>query len=190
MKLQIFVVFLLLLVACKDDEESTPTDTTDNSVVWKVDDHQTGNPLKFHDKFVQSEEAVVVLGRLDQTYMVKEVQLVFGGKAGDYMIDLIIYRDKEDGDMFPGPILFQKQYSLTASDTDVQSIDLSGENVKVDGGGSIRVAVRNQHNGLPSVGLDQKLDNEAKNMMNQQGNWVRSSTWNIDGDWVLRAVVE
>ena len=73
--LSLILIGILLLPSCKDkDEPSTPL------IVWQLDNHETGNLLNFPDFMVQFEEAVTVLGRSDETYYVRKVQLIFGGK--------------------------------------------------------------------------------------------------------------
>ena len=184
----VLLIALVCFSSCKKDKDEAPL--VDNSITWKLDQHVIGQNITYHTNFVAKEEAVAVLGRMDDTYQVKKVQFLFGGKDETKTITLKIYRDKEDGDMFPGPLLFENDYSISASEELLQEIDLTSNPVKVEGGGSIRVAIRFQHNGLPSIACDQSLDHEAKNLMNLEGNWVTSKSWNITGDWIIRAVVE
>ena len=176
------LMVLFCCSACKKDKVEDPV--SDNSITWQLDNYSKGQSISYNSNFVQKEEAVVVLGRMNQTYHIKNVQFLFGGKDETQTITLKIYRDKENGDMLPGQLLFESDYNLTATEDALQMIDLSSN------GGSVRVAIRFQHNGLPSIGYDQNLDNENENLMNLDGNWIISKSWNITGDWIIRAVVE
>jgi hypothetical protein len=180
-------VFSLIFSSCKKDETD---EIVKNSHHWHLDDYTEGSTKAFQNGFVADEEAVVVLGRLDASYIVKNVSFFFGGSASTETVTLKIYRDKENGDEFPGELLYSGDFALTANDNVMQTLDISGENVTVANGGSIRVGVRFSHSGAPSVARDSKMDNSTKNLINQNGFWVTSASWNIDGDWIIRAEVQ
>ncbi len=120
---------------------------------------------------------------------VTRVRFLFGGSAGVRTITLRIY-DDQGGGSTPGAQLFFQDYQVTASDTAMQEIDLTGENVLVTG--TFRVAIEFQHSGLPSIARDTDGNIQAaRNFIYASiGSWFDSQLFGLTGDWIIRAGVE
>lgn len=183
-KIGVITLAIFFLFACKEE------DAVKNSEVWQLDNYTVGSSKTFRAGFVQNEEAVVVLGRKDVSYRVNKIMFMFGGQVDTQFLKVKIYRDKEDGDSQPGSLLYEGNHSVPADNENLHTIDIRASNVTVTGGGSIRVALHFDHNGLPSAAYDANMDHPDKNLMNNDGIWVKSNVWQIDGDWIIRAEIK
>lgn len=119
---------------------------------------------------------------------VKKVQFLFGGAASTHTVTLKIYDDTA-GSVSPGAELFSGDYQVTASNSALQEIDLTGNSVFVPG--DFRVGLVFTHSGLPSIARDNDGITPPLNYIFAQGfGWVQSNLLGLTGDWILRAVVE
>lgn len=116
------------------------------------------------------------------------VQVLFGGGSGTRDVTLRVWDDSA-GTLTPGTMLFEGDFTLTASDQNLSMIDLSAMNVLVTQ--QFRVGIVFQHNGLPSIARDDDGTNTAgRNFIYADlGQWFASSTLGVPGDWIIRAVV-
>lgn len=118
-----------------------------------------------------------------------KVQLLFGGgSTAEKTVTLKVFDDTAGTDA-PGAELHNQDYVLTGSDTQMQEIDLSGQNLIVPA--QFRVAVVFQHDGAPSIARDADGSIAAdKNYILAAGlGWKKSSVLGLTGDWVIRAFI-
>lgn len=158
------------------------------------DGFETGQPVNFQAGFLEGEIGAV---RLTPTQAcpcsVENVLLLFGGSADTVPIVLHIW-DDADGNLDPGPLLYLDSFSLTASNSALQLIDLSAANVVVSG--PFRVGVEFTHAGLPSIASDADGsiavdENFILADLSPLGFfWFRSSDFALTGDWVIRATID
>jgi hypothetical protein len=153
------------------------------------DGFETGDAVAFVNGFVAGEQGAVVLGPVESTYAVDSVTFLFGGIATAWAdVRLNIYRD--EGTANPGSLLFTEDYEVAPSDTAFQQLDLTGEDVVVTGGGSIRISMEFLADAPPSIARDTDgTISASKNWVFTSGSWNQSSDYGITGDWIIRAAV-
>lgn len=161
---------------------TTAADTLANDT-W-----QDGQPLAFQGGFVSGEMAAV---RLDPnqpgSFPLSSVHFFFGSTTSMQEIRLHIWQD--GGGTNPGAELFAENYVLTGSESAWQMIDLSNENITIDG--TFRVGIEFTHSGYPSVSRDSDGINTGRNFIYaSDGNWYDSSLFGLTGDWIVRAVID
>lgn len=138
--------------------------------------------------FAASEIAASRFVAPDAGRRLLEVQLFFGGSTGSRDVTVKVWDDTTGG-LAPGTMLFEAEFTLTASDSNLSSIDLSGSNITVPA--QFRVGIEFQHMGVPSVARD----GDGTYMPNRNfiyaniGQWFQSSAFFVTGDWIIRAVV-
>jgi hypothetical protein len=180
--------FLFVFTSCKKEDPTQQRQT----VNLQLDGFNTGETKAFQAGFVSGETAEVTLGPVTYSFQVTYVQFLFGGNGSTAVtrdVVLKIYKDIGVGN--PGTLLFSSTYSIAASDIIMQQIDLRDNQIMVNGGGSIRVAIEMTDSGLPSVAADQDgtISNSA-NWIKTGGSWVSSSSLGLSGDFIIRATVE
>jgi MYXO-CTERM domain-containing protein len=116
------------------------------------------------------------------------VILFFGGATSQQTVTLHVW-DDATGANTPGTELHTADYQVTGSDTALQQIDLTADNITVVNG--FRVGIEFQHAGVPSVARDNDGTIAAdRNFIMASGlGWQRSQTLGLTGDWIVRAVV-
>ena len=153
------------------------------------DGFESGDVAAFQQGFVAGE---IGASRLTATIScpcsLQHVDLLFGGVAATQPVTLRIWEDDGTSDD-PGAPIFNADYSLVASNTQMQQFDLSGDGIIVPQ--SFRVGLEFQHSGAPSIAADtDSTITEERNFIFADGlGWVRSSFYLLDGDWILRATV-
>jgi len=154
----------------------------------QIDGYTSGQNAGFQAGFVAGEVGAVRLTPPGPFPMkVKEVTLLFGGATGQVQIMLRIYDDAA-GTLNPGTELFSNTYLVDASNAALQLIDLSAENILVNG--PFRVGIEMTQAGLPSIARDEDGNiNGSLNFINSTSGWAESQTFGLTGDWVIRAVV-
>jgi hypothetical protein len=139
--------------------------------------------------FAMGEEGAATLGPVAATFTIEKIRFLFCGDTLTRTVTLRIYLDS--GNTNPGTEIYNADYQVTGADDALQEIDLSGENVTVPGGGSIRVSFQFQHAGLPNISRDDDGIVAGRNWINATGmGWVASATLGLTGDWVIRAIVD
>jgi hypothetical protein len=161
---------------------TTAADTLANDT-W-----ESGQPSAFQGGFIAGEMAAV---RLDPhqpgSFPLNNVHFLFGGATSMHEVRLHIWQDT--GGSVPGAEIFTADYVLTGSDSAWQMIDLSLENIIIDG--TFRVGLEFTHSGYPSVTRDNDGINTGRNFIYaSDGNWYDSALFGLAGDWVIRAVLD
>jgi hypothetical protein len=152
------------------------------------DGFTSGAQVGVQQGFVAGEIAASRFVAPDAGRRLLEVQLFFGGATGSRDVTIKVW-DDTSGALAPGAMLFEGDFTLTASDSNLSSIDLSGSNITVPA--QFRVGIEFQHRGTPSVARD----GDGTYMPNRNfiyadiGQWLQSSTFGVTGDWIIRAVV-
>lgn len=165
------------------------TAATAQETVLQNDSFMSGQSVGFQAGFVTEEIAASrFLPSGSPSYIVKRIQLLFGGVTATQLITLRIWNDAA-GTTIPGDELFSGEFVLTGSNTALQEIDLVSSDVIVTG--QFRVGIEFHHDGLPSVANDADGTIQAtRNFIFAQGfGWTQSNVLGLNGDWVIRAVV-
>jgi hypothetical protein len=171
---------------------STPSDTSQAGAgvvsTLSNDGFTAGGAANYQAGFVAGEEAAATLGPVSRSFKVRKVQFLFGGGTGTRVVTLRILA--ETGAATPGVELYSGDYQVTASDTAFQEIDLAASNVTLPAG-SLRVSIRFQAGGLPSVAADAAITS-GRNWIYASGTpsaWFAASSLGVTGDWIMRAEV-
>lgn len=119
---------------------------------------------------------------------VLSVQLLFGGAATTQTVTVHVW-DDSNGVTNPGAELYSGDFQMTGSNTALQEIDLSAENIQVPG--TFRVGIEFQHSGLPSIARDDDGNIQAGRnfIFASDNNWYGSAALGLAGDWIIRAIV-
>lgn len=117
-----------------------------------------------------------------------EIQLLFGTAQVQVPVNVYVWEDT--GANNPGAEIYAGGFVLTGSGSAFSSINLSAQNVQVNG--PFRIGFEFTHDGQPSVArdLDGTVDG-TKNFIRANGiGWFPSTLFGVAGDWVIRAFVE
>ena len=119
--------------------------------------------------------------------VLQRVSFLFGGAASMHTVTIKVWDDTA-GTNDPGGELFAGDFMVTGNDTAFQQADLSGSNIVLPQ--QFRVGIFFTHMGLPSVARDADgLTAPDKNYIYTSAGWTRSSTFNVMGDWIIRAEI-
>jgi len=147
-----------------------------------------GGNASFQGGFVAGEQAAsrFVLPAAG-SYRITGVKFLFGPSPTPEIVTIHIYNDTGGNDA-PGPEIFNMDYMVTGSASAFQMADLSADSVGV--AGTFRVGIELQNSGDPSVARDTDgTIAQDKNFIFTSGQWVRSATLGVQGDWIIRAIV-
>jgi len=163
------------------------------------DDFVAGSNAGFQDGFTADEAAAVRIAPPADGYpfTIEKIQLLYGGaEPGDgFNVNFTIFDDDgtsalgEDG--FPGTVLGEQPAGLLSADDGVNETPLDTPVVVNDG--FVWVAIFLGRAGLPSVARDEGgLDAAESNAIFAPGSggWLTSETFGLQGDWIIRAVVD
>jgi hypothetical protein len=152
------------------------------------DGYASGQNAAFQSGFAAGEMGAVRLSPVGTfSRQLKEVLFLFGGAPGQTQIMLRIYDDSAETTN-PGTELFSHTYLINASNSALQSIDLTAESLVING--PIRIGIEMVDGGLPSIARDDDgTINASLNFIYSQPSWVESNTYGVTGDWIIRAVV-
>ena len=176
----LLLLSLLMFLSCPGDPQA---------IDLQIDGYVPGASVGFMAGFGTGEEGAVTLGPVDETFTIMKVELLFGPEPGTRAIILNIYRDI--GEVNPGELLYSDSHALTASDTELQEIDLSDEKIILEEGGSIRVSIEMTAGGSPSIARDDDgTIDTTLNWIYMGDAWSQSSGSGVTGDWIIRATVE
>ena len=154
------------------------------------DSWSSGQSRAFVAAFLPTEIAAVRLVPSGPS-SVTAVRFLFGG---DFLgtpetMTVRIWDDSAETDD-PGAQIFSASYQITSSETVLQEIDLSGENIVVNG--VFRVGLEFNHTGVPTIARDDdgNITPNRNFARASPGGWAEAGVLGVTGDWILRAVVE
>jgi hypothetical protein len=161
----------------------------------RLDGFESGSMVAFQGGFEPEEVAAVrLVPTVSCPCQVDRILLLFGGSDETRVIELYIWEDAS-GSLDPGTELFAGGFQLAGSNSNLQEIDLSGENVVVTG--PFRVGVRAIQGGFPFVARDADgtIDSSNNFIFGDPGGvfgfsfWFGSADAGVTGDWIIRAEV-
>ncbi len=154
--------------------------------ILRNDGWEDGQNAGFQGGFVAGEIGAVRLVPTEACpCALNTVDLLFGGGAGQQTVTLRIWDDSALTND-PGPEIFSGDYILTGADDAINVIDLSPENIVING--PIRVGIQFQHSGFPSIARDDDgTIDVTRNFIFTAGTWFRSNLFGLTGDWIIRA---
>jgi MYXO-CTERM domain-containing protein len=119
----------------------------------------------------------------------RSVRFLFGPAGATKVIALHVW-DDDARSLMPGGELHSAQYEVTAADDAMQEIDLSSDNLVVQG--PFRVGVEVTHDGFPGIARDDDgtIQPDANFILASGLGWKEASALGVTGDWILRATVE
>ncbi|HEY1554403.1 MAG TPA: hypothetical protein VGF94_06180 [Kofleriaceae bacterium] len=152
------------------------------------DGFQSGDMAVAEGGFAVGEIAASRFVAPDAARQLLQVQLIFGGGSGSAAVTLVTWDDSA-GTTDPGTMLSMDDFQLTGSDSALQEMDVSSENIIVPQ--QFRVGIQFQAAGYPSVMRDNDGTIAAdKNYIDANGvGWAESQSLGVQGDWIIRAVV-
>lgn len=165
-------------------------------ILLQNDTFTDGDAVAFQGGFNEGESAGVTLGPVEETFVINRIRFLLGGGGEQQTIRLYVYEDTGVDD--PGPVMFTGEYQAQSADDAFQDIDLTGENLQLLGGGSIRVAFEFMHDGYPSVARDDDGScTPGANWLHgvvdppsPDPAWYDTCDIGVTGDWIIRAEVE
>lgn len=121
----------------------------------------------------------------------QRIRFLFGGAATQQTMTLRVWDDSAGGNA-PGGELYTGDFQVTGSNSAMQDLDLTGENITVPQ--QFRIGIEFQHGGLPSIARDDDGTIAADRNyiyanVGAGGMWFRSQSLGLTGDWIVRAVV-
>jgi hypothetical protein len=149
----------------------------------------SGQPVSFQAGFVAGETAAARLVPSGPCpCQLDEVRFLFGGSGGSHDVTLRVWDDSA-GTPAPGAELYSTTLSLTGSNDFMQSVDLRGAGISVNG--PFRVGLEFTHAGLPSVASDADGIDFGSNFIDEITlGWWDAAFFGVSGDWVIRAVLD
>lgn len=175
-------MLLLLALGCSGSDSSGPPVIS----TLQNDDYTSGTPT-YETAFVSGEAAAVRLGPQNAGFTIQKVQFLFGGDTATKTITVSIYAD--GGATDPDSLIQSADYSRKGSNAAMQEIDLSTLNIHIAANKTVRVAIRFQHDGVPSVAID-GARTASRNVVYASGlGWTTSEALGINGDFIIRAQI-
>lgn len=184
----LYGLIVLGLAACKKDEPEVATKT----VLLQNDAYVQGGNRTFVGAANAGDEGAVTLGPVTNNFQITHIMFMWGGTGNNPVAsDVIVKIYDDNGAINPGSLLFSQSFQVLSSLTAIHNLDISGNNVQVDGGKRIRVSVESPHVSFP--GLAEENDgiyDNTKNWIKENGTWKSNDGLGLDGNWVIRAQVE
>jgi len=157
-----------------------------NAEELKNDSFVSGQAAGFQTGFATGEAGASRFVAPDAGRTLQRITFLFGGDTAMKTVTLKVWDDTAGTDA-PGTELFSGDFSITGNDTAFQQADLAASNITLPQ--QFRVGIFFQHDGVPSIARDvDGLTAPDKNFI-YSGTWVKSSTFNLMGDWVIRAEI-
>lgn len=164
--------------------------TADAEVELKNDSFVDGSMVAVQGGFAPGEIAAARFNVASPRQLLK-VRLIFanelsGGQARD--VTLHVWADSQSGNN-PGQELYSGDFTLMPSQTAMQELNVTGDNISVSG--FFRVGIEVHHSGPPSVVNDVNGFSSVPGSMlkSVELGWLPAQVYGVSGDWVLRAVV-
>jgi MYXO-CTERM domain-containing protein len=155
------------------------------------DSFESGQTVVAHGGFAPGEIAasrffVATPSRLLAVRLIFARADMDGGAATD--VTLHVWQDDQTG-VEPGVELYNGDFTITPSQTNLQELSVITENITV--AGYFRVGVEVHHRGQPSITNDTNgVSSVVNNLLKEtsQG-WQFAAILGVSGDWIIRAVV-
>ncbi len=177
------IAFVLTLTLVWKLDMTSPVAALDTETL-KNDDWPAQSEL-FPAGFIIGETAAARLVPSGAfTAQVTSVSFLFGGADDQKAIIMTIWEDT-GGTVAPGTELFSHTYQVTTSDSTLQTIDLSAEDVSISG--TFRVGIKFLWSGLPSIGTDSGGIMADRNFIYTDDSWIASP---FSGDFIIRATLD
>jgi len=165
------------------------TATAAADVELQNDGFVSGGEAVFQSGFIVGEAGASRFHAPDAGRQVLKVHLLFGG--GSTATETVTLKVWDDTAMTvaPGVELESADFQLTGSNSAMQELDITADNVIVPQ--VFRVGLVFQHAGAPSIARDNDGTISATDnyILDSQQGWVTSQTDLLTGDWIIRAVV-
>ncbi|HTR51154.1 MAG TPA: hypothetical protein VMJ10_10645 [Kofleriaceae bacterium] len=162
-------------------------------VTLQNDNFQNGDIAGFEAGFGLNDVGASRFLAPDAGRQLLKVQVIFGpdddsNPPATYPMTLEVYDDSA-GTAVPGASVYDADYSLVASSTALQEIDLSSDNVTVPQ--QFRVGLVFQHGGSPGLARDSDTSHASMNYIYDEpsNTWATAQTFHVEGNWIFRAVV-
>ena len=152
----------------------------------KNDSFVTGQAAGFQSGFVDGEIGAARFVAPSARQLLS-VRLLFGPDATTETITLQVWDDSA-GTTAPGALIFDGDFQLTGSASNMHELDVSGMNVFVPM--QFRVGIQFQHDGVPAIARDSDGNfAPGRNFIFFiPGGWGAAFP-PVPGDWIIRAVV-
>jgi hypothetical protein len=179
--------FLTGVSSCK---KKTTSAFTSETLTLQLDAYTSSSSKAFQGGFVAGEGGAVVLsGPAGFKFKLNKVLFLFGGSGAQTATGTLrIY--KENGNVAPGEILHESDFSVTTSEDSLRVLDISGANLRFAAASSFRVLIMMKSNGYPSIAADNDgTIADLKNWIYSGSSWMSSASLGLKGDWIIRAQV-
>ena len=190
-KFSLILLVSLFIFSCKDDDDDPqPQPPQTQTVNLQNDGFDTGDAVAFQSAFISGEMAAVTLGTAINDFKLTSVEFLLGGTLVPQTknVTLRIYADS--GGISPDSLMYVDIHTLVSSDDVLQEIDLSDMNLQFTGGSLFRVSL-DAGDGLPGVAIDDDgTIDPLGNWIFSGGSWMSAYTAGLNGDFIIRAVVE
>jgi hypothetical protein len=126
----------------------------------------------------------------------QKIRILFSGDSigAQRDVKIKIWRELSPPSDSPGDILYDEEMQLTASNSELSEVDVSGAGLSFDG--PFRVGVEFRHDGFPSICRDDDGSNNYPDRnfiygapLGFEYSWNRSLNFGVLGDWIIRAEV-
>jgi len=164
------------------------TSTAAADVELQNDGFVSGQQAGFQAGFVAGEAGASRFHAPEAARQLLKVHLLYGGATTAEMVTLKVWDDSAGTDT-PGTELHSADFQITGSNTAMQELDVTADNVIVTQ--QFRVGVVFMTAGVPSIARDTDgTISAADNYIMAQGlGWTKSQALGLTGDWIIRAVI-
>jgi hypothetical protein len=192
------LVLLLIIAASCEKEDVKPVSLEQQPIVLKNDSYEKNKNSRIYIRdFVEGEEVGASLGPVNYPFTITHAEFFFGTTGEPRTRDIILKVYNEDLREYPGPAIFSRRYTITATNEEKMIlIDLSADQLYMPDGGSIRLAIEITDNGLPAIGLPsiahewEGTITPERNWIKSGGEWITAETRGFDKDFIIRAVIK
>lgn len=185
------ITVLTITTACKKKEPDPiiPPAPTKDTTELKNDGYTSGTPI-FLNGFQAGEEGAVTLVGPNKDFKLLSVMFFYGG-TGSQPRDAILKIYEEQDSVVPGAVLYSANHHLTPSQDEMLDVDLSGQNLTFSASDDFRISLEFSDSGYPSIARDSDGSVDVdKNFFKDASGWTVSTNKGINGDWIIRAMVE
>jgi MYXO-CTERM domain-containing protein len=150
------------------------------------DGFTSGGQAVFQSGFAPGEAGASRFVAPASTQQLLKVHFLFGGTDPSTRTITLQVWDDTAGTDAPGTQLYSADFQVTGSQTAMQEIDVTADNIMVPM--QFRVGLQFMDNMVQTIARDADGINASKNFI-LSGTWFKSNSLGLTGDWILRAVV-